>query len=184
MQDDNWVLVGVIQGAHGLSGQLKVKSLSDNPARFVPDSRLFVRGQRIEDGGKRTEKCDGTQPLALTVVSASPHQGKLLLAFAEITDREAASALLGAELMAEPDAAPLPKGQYYHYQLLGLAVYEQGVYLGRIIEILSRPANDVYIIQAETGGEIWVPALKTVVKDIDLEAKRMEVKLPEGLKGE
>jgi 16S rRNA processing protein RimM len=103
------------------------------------------------------------------------------MSFAEIKSREAAGALLGAELMAEPDAASLPAGQYYHYQLLGLAVYEQGIYLGRVIEILSRPANDIYIMQEEKGGEIWIPALKSVVKNIDLTAGRMEVELPEGL---
>ena len=178
MQDNDLILVGVVHGAHGVRGLLKVESLSDNPARFTSGRRLYVR--MPEAGGKRPEKHEGLQPL--TVVSASEHSGKLLLACEEIASREAASTLLGAELMAEPDAALLPAGQYYHYQLLGLTVYEHGENMGKITEILSRPANDVYVIQNEAGEETWIPALKTVVKNIDLDSKRMEIKLPQGLK--
>jgi 16S rRNA processing protein RimM len=169
MQENDWVLVGVIHGAHGVRGLLKVESLSDNPARFIAGSRIYACLPQRE-------------PFPLTVNSACPHTGKLLLGCAEIASREDAAALTGAQLMARPDAAPLPEGQYYHYQLEGLAVYERGNYLGRLSEILSRPANDVYVVRTEEGGEIWLPALKKVVKNIDLKLRRMEVELPEGLK--
>lgn len=173
MPDNNWVLVGVIQGAHGVRGLLKVKSLSDNPARFTAGRHLYV--QRPETARQKPEECEKAQPAMLTVVSASPHKDKLLLACAEITSREDAAALMGAELLAEPDDTPLPPGQFYHYQLLDLAVYERGEYAGKITEILSRPANDIYVMQNETGEEIWIPALKSVVKNIDLNNRIMEI---------
>jgi 16S rRNA processing protein RimM len=180
MQEHDWVLVGVIHGAHGVRGLLKVESLSDNPARFVPGSRLYAK-QQSAAGGQKPEQSEGAQARPLIVESATPHQGKLLISFAGIQSREDAEALLGLQLLAQPDAAPLPPGQYYHYQLEGLEVYERGAYLGRLSDILARPANDVYIVQAEAGGEIWIPALKSVVKNIDLKAGRMEVELPQGL---
>ena len=191
MQDNKWVLVGIIHGPHGVRGLLKVKSLSDNPARFNPGNRVYAvqqpeaesritedEEQRLEYVGQKPNKYT---PRELIIESASPHRGKLLISFAGVGSRETAAALIGATLMAEPDAAPLPQGQYYHYQLTGLDVYEQGKYLGKIKEVLSRPANDVYVMQATTGEEVWIPALKTVIKNIDLKAGCMEVELPPGL---
>ncbi|MCL1817216.1 MAG: ribosome maturation factor RimM [Clostridiales bacterium] len=172
MPDNNWVLVGVINGAHGVRGLLKVKSLSDNPSRFVPGRCLYT--QKTEAARQRSEKIL-SRPLIIE--SVTPHQGKLLIAFAGINSREEAAALLGAELMAEPDTAPLPEGQYYHYQLLGIEVYDRGEYRGKITEILSYPANDIYVMENEAGEEILIPALKTVVKNIDLSAGRMEVEM-------
>ena len=182
MQDKTLVLVGVIHGAHGVRGLLKVESLSDNPVRFAMGSRLYAYIHMAEVGRgaiNRAQLADKNSCL-LIVKSATPHQGRLLLAFEGIESREEAEALVGARLLAEPDAAPLPEGQYYHYQLAGLAVYEYGEYIGKITEILSRPANDIYVMQNEAGEEIWIPALKAVVKKIDLEAGRMEVALQKG----
>lgn len=168
MPENNWILVGIAHGAHGVRGQLRVEGLSDNPARFAVGGQLYAcLPQR--------------PPRLLTIQSATPHRGKLLIAFVEVQSREAAQQLLGAQLMAEPDDTALPQGQYYHYQLLGLQVYERGEYLGELVDILARPANDVYVARNPEGSEIWIPALKTVVKNIDLEAKRMDVELPQGL---
>jgi len=191
MQDSDWVLVGVIHGAHGVRGLLKVESLSDNPARFAAGSRLhacihsaapsvrrFTPDSSPRGGALARGQSPDNNPRQLTVISATPHKSRLLIAFEGVASREQAEALLGAQLMAEPDAALLPEGQYYHYQLAGLAVYERGEYIGKITDILSRPANDVYVIQNEAGEEIWIPALKSVVKKVDLEAGRMEVELP------
>lgn len=177
MPDNDLILVGVIHGPHGVRGLLKVESLSDNPARFAMGSRIYI--QRPE---ARRQKSEKTLPRSLIIESVTPHQGKLLIAFAGIESREAAEEFLGVQLLAEPDTSKLPQGQYYHYQLLGLTVYERGAYVGKITEVLSRPANDIYVMQDEAGGEIWIPALKAVVKNIDLAAGRMDVELPEGLK--
>lgn len=168
MPQQDLILVGVVHGAHGVRGQLRVESLTDNPVRF--------------SSGRCVYAClPQQQPRTLTVSSATPHQGRLLLTVAEVNSRQDAQLLLGAQLMAEPDSAPLPPGQYYHYQLLGLAVYQEGVYVGEVVEILNRPANDVYVLRNSQQQEIWLPALKSVIKRIDLDERRMEVDLPPGL---
>jgi len=165
MLEQDMILVGVAHGPHGVRGLLKVESLSDNPARYAAGSRIYACLPHSE-------------PRPLTVKSATPHRGKLLLACDGIESREQAAALLGAQLMAPPDTATLPAGQYYHYQLPGLKVYERGVYVGELTDVLSRPANDIYVALNPDGLEIWIPALKSVVKSIDLAAGRMEVELP------
>jgi len=179
MPQQDMILVGVVHGPHGVRGLLKVESLSDNPARYAAGSRLYacMPTRMPEAGRQKPDACGGIQPRLLTVESATPHQGKLLLSFAGIESREEAAELLGAQLMAPPDAAPLPAGQYYHYQLAGLKVYERGVYVGELVEVLSRPANDIYVARTPEGGEVWIPALKAVVKSIDLDEGRMEVEM-------
>ena len=65
---------------------------------------------------------------------------------------------------------------------MGLDVYRDGEYLGQVKDIIQTGSNDVYVVAAGKEPEILIPALKAVVKTIDLEAGRMEVDLPEGLK--
>ncbi|MCL1974783.1 MAG: ribosome maturation factor RimM [Firmicutes bacterium] len=179
MCEDNLILVGVINGAHGIRGLVKVKSLSDNPARFVPGRCVYIKKPANKNQTQILSK--NTIPSFLIIEKVMPYQGKLLIAFAGIESRDKAAALLGAELLAEPDSTLPAKDAYYHYQLLGLSVYEKGALLGEISDILSRPANDIYIMKNEAGKEIWIPALKTVIKNIDLGAGYLEVELPPGL---
>ena len=74
-------------------------------------------------------------------------------------------------------------GEYYHYQLVGLTVItEQGERLGRVQEVLVTGSNDVYIVKSDDGAELLLPAITQVVKDIDLAAGRMLVRLLDGLR--
>jgi 16S rRNA processing protein RimM len=73
----------------------------------------------------------------------------------------------------------LPEGVYYHYQIIGLGVYTvDGDYLGKIMSIFETGSNDVYVVRGE-DKEYLIPAIKDVIKEIDLEAKKMIVKLME-----
>ena len=163
------VLCGFIKGVHGVRGLVKVEKLSDNPLRFAAGSLLEARfphqAERI-----------------LRVETASMHKGYLLVQFADVNSKEEADKLRGAELFGDiADTIPLPEGQFYHFQLLGLKVIENGIELGQISEILERPANDIYLLKNTDGKEILIPALKQVVKRVDLEQGIMEVELPAGL---
>jgi len=107
----------------------------------------------------------------------------LLTKFVGVDDRDAAEGLRNCELVIDPQSAPqLPEGEYYHFQLEGLEVIENGINLGRIKEILSYSANDIYVVSREDGADILIPALKDIVKNIDLAGGTMTVELPEGLK--
>jgi len=76
----------------------------------------------------------------------------------------------------------LPPGHYYIFDIVGLGVFTvEGERLGVVSRVLRTGANDVYVVQGD-GEEMYVPALKSVVRAIDLEARRMVVALPEGLR--
>jgi 16S rRNA processing protein RimM len=72
---------------------------------------------------------------------------------------------------------PLPEGEYYHHQLVGLQVLtESGQSLGILSEVLETGANDVYVVTAEDGKEILLPAIREVILGVDLAEKTMRVR--------
>jgi 16S rRNA processing protein RimM len=94
----------------------------------------------------------------------------------------AAEQLRGGYLeITREQLVPLPEGSYYIFEIIGLKVYDlDGAYLGEITDVLQTGANDVYVV--ETGGKpLLIPALKQVVREVDLQGRRMRVELPEGL---
>lgn len=170
MKEEQMISVGEITGAHGIKGQVKVEALTDFPAtRFSPGAELYV------------QKLGRTA----TVISASVHKGLYLLSLSGIDDRDQAQTLLHTYLQVpQSSLAELPPGEYYHFQLIGLAVYQAGELLGKLTEVMQTGANDVYVIKAPQGqrpAEILIPALKSCILNVDLASGRMDVKLPEGL---
>ena len=94
-----------------------------------------------------------------------------------------AETLRGELLFVPRERVPsLPEDQYYYFQLMDMEVYtSEGEHLGHISEIIETGSNDVYVV---TGGdrELLVPALDDVIREVDVEARRMLVDLPEGLR--
>ena len=90
--------------------------------------------------------------------------------------------MIGAELFIPQTELPeLDEDTYYWFELIGIEVYTtQGDYLGRITSIFPTGSNDVYVVK-DNKQEMLIPALESVVLDIDLDLKRMRVDLPEGL---
>ncbi|MEX2225980.1 MAG: ribosome maturation factor RimM [Dehalococcoidia bacterium] len=161
--DAGFVAVGRVLGAFGLKGELRVQSLSDNPKRFAPRSKLWL----------------GTQPVS--VVRSREAQGYVYLTLKGFTDRSSIEHFRGAIVQVpEGDLPPLPEGEFYRFQLVGLAVFDRaGAALGTVEEVLETGANDVYRVRTADDGEILIPALQDVVVSIDLEAKRMVVDPPD-----
>ena len=158
-------MVGIIRGAWGIQGDLRVDRLTDNPDRFTANSRLFLEGRPVRVRRSRELK-----------------RG-LLLKLDSVDDRTNAERLRGKSLSVPADEVPpLPDGAYYHYQLIDLEVYTpECVRLGAVREILVTGANDVYVVRRPEAKDLLIPALKRVVVCVDLAANRMIVRLPEGL---
>ena len=161
---NEYLIVGKIVTAHGVRGICKVQNRSEYEKRFAVGARLYlINGQELH-----VETASGVE--------------NLLVKFVEINDRSAAEALRSQLLyIPKTEAAPLPAGRYYPFQLEGLAVYNKGQYFGELIEVIFNPANDIYLTKTASGKEVCVPALKTVIKEVNLEQGKMEVVLPEGL---
>jgi 16S rRNA processing protein RimM len=80
------------------------------------------------------------------------------------------------------DRPQLEMGEYYHHQLLGLQVIdEEGQILGSLERILETGANDVYVVRDESGAELLLPAIESVILEIDLDHNQMLVHLLPGL---
>ena len=85
-------------------------------------------------------------------------------------------------LVPEAEALPLEEGEFYLYQLAGLAVYtDGGEYLGEILEIIETKANNVFVVNGP-AGELLLPDIDDVVLDIDLANGRITVQLLDGLR--
>lgn len=147
-----------VLSAHGIRGELKCRVITDFPKqRFKRGNRVLIRGD------------------AYTVQSARIQGNALLLKLAEVADRNAAETFRGADVeVRTEDAGALPKGQFYWHQVIGLQVIDitTSEELGTVADIIETGANDVYLVRG-ARGEVLIPAIKDVVKDIDLANGRM-----------
>lgn len=107
-----------------------------------------------------------------------------MIRFESLSNRNDAESLRG-RLLTVPlgEVPPLPDGQFYHYQLIDMAVRsDEGEELGHVKEILTAPGNDVYVVGKTGERDLLIPALAEVVLEVDLTSNRMTVRLMEGLR--
>jgi 16S rRNA processing protein RimM len=162
--DLEFITIGRILAPWGVKGKLKVKTETDFPQRFAPGAVVYVDQQ------------------PLTIDSAEWHRGRLVIKLNAIDSIDDAQKLQGKTLeIPHTEVHPLPEGRYYYFQLVGLEVWTtQGEPLGKVIEILATPSNDIYVVRG-TKGEILIPAIEDVVKSIDLDKGRVIIEPIEGL---
>jgi 16S rRNA processing protein RimM len=170
-----YLAVGQIVGVHGLRGELKVESYSDNPERFAAGVTLFL-GEALEQ---------------VTVETMRPHKTNLLVKLAGIAGREEADGVRGLWFFVpEAEAAALDEGEYWIHDIIGLTVVgDDGRVLGKIVDVLATGSNDVYVVRPEAnqaeGGrtrrDLLIPAIADVVESVDLAAGELHIRLVEGL---
>jgi 16S rRNA processing protein RimM len=125
----------------------------------------------------------GAQGRKSRVVSLQPYQARYLLSLEGCETRESAESLRG-ESMECPleDLGPLPEGTYFRWQIVGLrAVTDDGGELGEIIEVFSTGANDIYEVQQADGRRVLLPAISSVVREVDLDGGVVRIHLLPGL---
>jgi 16S rRNA processing protein RimM len=162
----DWLVVGKIVAAFGTKGELRVMSQTDFPERFEAGAKLWI---------EREER-------PFTVEHCRWQKGQALLKLTSIDDRDRAEELHGRYLRVPgSELAQLEEGEYYVFQLVGLtAVTDDGRELGSITEVLQTGANDVYVV-ATPRGELLLPAIKDVVKEVDLASGKLIAHLLPGL---
>ncbi len=164
----DYLAVGKVLKPQGIKGELKVEILTSFPERFFELERVFTELSGLEE---------------LEISEVRLQQNFVYLKIKGIESIEDAGPLRG-KLLKIPASwrKKLPRGEYYIYELIGLSVFStSGEYLGKLTEVLSLPGNDVYMVEKEEQ-EIPVPALKKVVKKVDISGRRMEVELLPGLR--
>ena len=161
--DPGYIAVGRVLAPFGLKGELKVEAITDNPERFRPKAKLFA----------------GLQPVS--VAGSREAQGYVYITLKGYPDRTSVEKFHNALLqIPETALAPLPEGEYYRFQLLGLTVVDRdGTVLGTLDEVIETGANDVYRVHGESGTDLLLPALRDVIVSVDLPAKRMVVDPPD-----
>ena len=152
------IRVGQVVGVFGVQGAVKVLPLTDFDDRFRPGSELVLDG------------------VSRHVEWAREQANNLVVKLSGLDSRTLAELQRGRYLEVPIDAVHrLPEGTYYHHQLVGLEVQtEDGRPLGRIAEVLERPANDVWVAR-EGNVEHLVPAVRDAVLHVDLDARRVTV---------
>lgn len=155
---DRLVDIGKVVAVHGLKGLLQVLPLTDFPERYAERPHVIA------------ELPDGTR-VPVKVTRAAPHKSQYLVALAGVNTRNEAETFAGALLrVPEADVPPLPEGAYYHFQIVGLKVIDEaGHELGSLREIVSGPANDIYVVD-DGRRELLLPATREVVRRVDLAA--------------
>ena len=163
-EEEPWSLViGRVTAPFSTKGTVRVRPETDFPERFGELERVCL------------ELPTGEEQL-FHVQEARPTPKGILVTFAECTDRDQAAALRGAWVKVRPSmAVPIPEGSYWIHQIIGLrAVTVDGEDLGEVTEVVRTGANDVYVTESA-----MIPALREVVREIDLGRGRMVVSLPE-----
>ncbi len=159
----NRVTIGKVGAAHGIHGEMRIIPLTDFTDRFAGMKEVMVGDELLH------------------IESCKYHKQFVLLKFREYPVREDAMRLTGRMLTVDrSEAAPLEEGEFYTFDIIGLKVLdENGTELGTIENVLRTGSNDVYQARRPDGSELLIPALKAVVRKIDVKGGIMVVALPE-----
>jgi 16S rRNA processing protein RimM len=176
--------VGQILRAHGVRGEVTVDVRTDEPAeRFavgsvlVTDSTAVRRLAAVPAGAWQV-------PAELTVETVRPHQGRLLVVFVGVYDRNLAEDLRGVLLCVDSAgvAASDDPDEFNDHELVGLAAVDAGGEpLGEVVRVDHAPASDLLVVRRPDGRIALVPFVKAIVPEVDLAAGRVVLTPPEGL---
>ncbi len=163
-----WATIGKIAAPFGVRGELKVFSLTDIPDRFAQLKTIFL----------------GPEHIPYKINAVRPYKGDMvILKLAGLDDTTAIDMLRGSDLSIPLDQlAKLPQDSYYQHDILGMRVVTlAGREVGTIIDIMETGSNDVYVVRGEESSQILLPAIKDVVKQVDLIRQMMYIEPMAGL---
>jgi len=165
-----YITVGRIISPWGVRGQVKVEPLTDDIERFKNLKEVFYEQENC------LEKLVIKEVIFLK-------KAFVVLKFEGVDDAKEAEKFRNKYIMVHrKDAVKLPEGRYFICDIIGLKVYTvDDEYLGEIINVIQTGANDVYVINNKENKEILIPAIKEVVKNIDIEKGIMFIFPMEGL---
>ncbi len=157
--------VGQIVNTHGLKGEVKVNPRTDAPEVFEVFDRLYTdNGTQFDVTGVRYQK------------------SCVLLKLKGIDDVDMAERLRGKVLYADRDVfSDLPEDTYLVADIIGLELKDETTVYGTITDVITTGSNDVYAVKRSDGGFIYVPAIKSVIEEINIDGGFVTVTMPKGL---
>jgi len=173
VEKNGFVPVGKIVGPHGVKGNIKVYSYAESLSVFKPGSLiLLINPKGLEKSYK--------------IKWVKPHGKLALLALQGIENRNSVQALIGSVFVVERSHFSEPEdGSYYWFDIIGISVFTtRDEYLGVVESIIPTGSNDVFVVKDPIkvhDNETLIPAIESVILEIDLKCKIMRVDLPEGL---
>jgi 16S rRNA processing protein RimM len=162
-----YLVVGFLRRAHGVRGEIMMDLHTDFPERLRNGKKLFV----------------GDEHKPMTLATARPHAKGMLVKFKNIETPEAAGELRNQWVYVRAaDIPSLPDGKLYQHELFGFQVVDENENpLGELVEVIETGANNVYVVRDESGKELLLPAIPSVILNTDPAQRVMRVHLLEGL---
>ena len=169
------IVIGRVSGAYKLNGQLRIGCFGEPADFFDVSSLVLAESDEDSDGGTEFEVVD---------LSAG-RKGELRVTLAGVDGRDAAEALKGRWVFASAgELAPTDDDEYYGYELIGCAVEgEGGAKLGVVRDIWSAGGQDLLVVAGEGGEEHLVPMAQSILRRVDVPARRIEIAEVPGLFG-
>lgn len=166
---DEFIIIGKVVSTQGNKGEVRVLPLTDSTDRFKSVASIFIRNNNIRK--------------TLNIEKIRSKENAVILKLEEIDNIEKAKMIVGSFLEVErKNALKLPKDTYFIFEIIGLGVYdENNVFLGKVENVISTGSNDVYIVKNKNKEELYIPATREVVKNINLEKKRITINMVDGL---
>lgn len=161
--------IGQIVNTFGIKGMVKVKPFTDDITRYDDLEKVYVQTNKTK---KEYE-----------IEEVKYHKDMVLIKFKGIDKPEEAELLRNAYLKVNRNDEPeLDEGTYYIVDLIGLEVYsDEGNLLGKIDDIFNNGSADIYVVKDELGKQLLLPAISDVIKEINLEEKKVIVHILKGL---
>ncbi|GAB3590506.1 Ribosome maturation factor RimM [Corynebacterium faecale] len=161
--------IGKVIKSHGIRGEVVVEVTTDDP-----DIR-YALGEVLQ--GRQAGK-----EHTLTIDGARAHQGRLLVKFREVADRNTADSLRGTRFFAAPmEREDGDDEAYYDHELEGLRIIHEGADIGVVTGVMHGPAGEILEVELASGKEVLIPFVHAIVPDVDLEEGTATITPPEGL---
>ena len=181
--NDKYLEAGKIVSTHGIKGEVKVLPWADSPEFLTRFKTFYLVGAVIGRPQTGDLSASGGRPLAaptaLAVESARVQKTCVLIKFKGIDTVEDAQKLRDKVISIARDDPRIPAGTVFQADLIGMPVRAGGKEIGKIAEILSMPASDVWVVKGERS--YMIPNVKTFVPNIDLSLGYVDVHLIEGM---
>lgn len=167
---ENMFLIGEIVNTHGVKGEVRIKQITDFIERFDEGSTVYLKDKSNE-------------LIPLTIEMSRLHKNLLLVRFEQYQTHDEVEQLKGLTLhITKEQQTELGSNEFYYHEIIGCTVHStEDEVIGVVDHILAPGANDVWVVKNDAGKEYLIPYIADVVKEVDVENKRIIIEIMEGL---